>query len=243
MQLSVCVCKKFTLDPLDDHVRTSDCTVHSRGKKAHDWTVETLADWFRTTHRVKTQQVPKSGSSMWWHRGCCLPHEPKVTVCWCPTTSKTSRKPSSVLPLVLFVQACITNNINKSRDMRNKIVCATAATSNFPDTQIYSLHTCYVCVRLPWSQVQAGSSHVNQTESSLLTGSSHMSQSELVSYCAWPGVIIIDRWAKQPQKTTHPRVGIDLDQRKIPLQLFTVRFQKPGICVDSCFLDSNGKKV
>ena len=29
-------------------------------KKAHDWVVEQLADLFRTTHRVKTQQMAKS---------------------------------------------------------------------------------------------------------------------------------------------------------------------------------------
>ncbi len=33
------------------------------------------------------------------------------------------------------------------------------------------------------------------------------------------------------------------DQRKIPLHLFTIGFQKPGICADSWFLESNGKKV
>jgi hypothetical protein len=29
-------------------------------KKAHDWEVDQLADFFRTTHKVKTQQVVKS---------------------------------------------------------------------------------------------------------------------------------------------------------------------------------------
>jgi hypothetical protein len=33
------------------------------------------------------------------------------------------------------------------------------------------------------------------------------------------------------------------DQRKIPLQLFTIGFQKPGIFTDSWFQKSNGKKV
>jgi hypothetical protein len=37
----------FCLDSLDDHVRT--CTVHSGAKKAHDWSVDQLADLFRTT--------------------------------------------------------------------------------------------------------------------------------------------------------------------------------------------------
>ena len=43
---------------LGDHVST--CTAHSGAKKAHDWAVEQLADLFRTSHRVKTQQVAKS---------------------------------------------------------------------------------------------------------------------------------------------------------------------------------------
>ena len=33
---------------------------HSGAKKAHDWTVEELADLFRTTHRVKMQRVVRS---------------------------------------------------------------------------------------------------------------------------------------------------------------------------------------
>jgi hypothetical protein len=53
-----CGCKNFAVDALDDHVRT--CTAHSGGKKDHDWAVEELADLFRTTHRVKTQQVVRS---------------------------------------------------------------------------------------------------------------------------------------------------------------------------------------
>ena len=40
------------------HVGT--CTTHSGAKKTHDWVVEQLADLFRTTHRVRTQQVTKS---------------------------------------------------------------------------------------------------------------------------------------------------------------------------------------
>jgi hypothetical protein len=51
-------CKKFQLDPLGDHLNT--CTAHSGAKKAHDWMVDQLADIFRTTHKVKTQQVVKS---------------------------------------------------------------------------------------------------------------------------------------------------------------------------------------
>jgi hypothetical protein len=45
-------------DPLGDHLCT--CTAHSGAKKAHDWAVDQLADLFRTTHKVKTQQVAKS---------------------------------------------------------------------------------------------------------------------------------------------------------------------------------------
>ena len=44
-------------DVLGDHVST--CTAHSGAKKAHDWAVEQLADLFRTTHQVKTQQVAR----------------------------------------------------------------------------------------------------------------------------------------------------------------------------------------
>ena len=36
------------------------CTTHSGAKKAHDWVVDQLADLFRTTHKVKTQQVVKN---------------------------------------------------------------------------------------------------------------------------------------------------------------------------------------
>ena len=43
---------------MGDHLCT--CTAHSGAKKAHDWAVDQLADLFRTTHRVKTQQVVKS---------------------------------------------------------------------------------------------------------------------------------------------------------------------------------------
>ena len=56
--LATCGSKKFQLDPLGDHLNT--CTTHSGTKKAHDWTVDQLADLFRTTHKVKTQQVVKS---------------------------------------------------------------------------------------------------------------------------------------------------------------------------------------
>ena len=56
--LATCGCRKFQLDPLGDHLNT--CTAHSGAKKAHDWMVDQVADLFRTTHEVKTQQVVKS---------------------------------------------------------------------------------------------------------------------------------------------------------------------------------------
>ncbi len=56
--LAACGCRKFQIDSLGDHLCT--CTAHSGAKKAHDWAVDQLADLFRTTHRVKTQQVAKS---------------------------------------------------------------------------------------------------------------------------------------------------------------------------------------
>jgi hypothetical protein len=59
--LAVCGCRKFKIDALGDHLCT--CTTHSVVKKDHDWAVDQLADLFRTTHRVKTQQVVKSSSS------------------------------------------------------------------------------------------------------------------------------------------------------------------------------------
>ncbi len=40
-----------------DHLCT--CTTPSGAKKAHDWSVDQLADLFRTTHKAKTQQVVK----------------------------------------------------------------------------------------------------------------------------------------------------------------------------------------
>ena len=58
LPLSACGCKKIDVDALDDHVAT--CTAHSGAEKAHDWAVDQLADLFRTTHKVKTQQVVRS---------------------------------------------------------------------------------------------------------------------------------------------------------------------------------------
>ena len=58
LSLSTCGCRKFQIDTLGDHLCT--CTAHSGAKKAHDWAVDQLADFFRTTTKVKTQQVVKS---------------------------------------------------------------------------------------------------------------------------------------------------------------------------------------
>jgi hypothetical protein len=55
--LAVCGCRKFQVDELGDHLCT--CTSHSGVKKAHDLAVDQLADLFRTTHKVKTQQMVK----------------------------------------------------------------------------------------------------------------------------------------------------------------------------------------
>ena len=56
--LAACGCRKFQIDPLGDHLCT--CTTHSGAKKTHDWLVDQLADLFRTTHKVKTEQVVKN---------------------------------------------------------------------------------------------------------------------------------------------------------------------------------------
>ena len=58
LPLSTCGCKKFTIDALGDHVTT--CTALPGAKKAYDWLVDQLDDLFRTTHKVKTQQVVRS---------------------------------------------------------------------------------------------------------------------------------------------------------------------------------------
>ncbi len=56
--LAACGCRNFQIDALGDHLCT--CTAHSGAKKAHDWAVDQLADLFRTTTKVKTQQVVQS---------------------------------------------------------------------------------------------------------------------------------------------------------------------------------------
>jgi hypothetical protein len=55
--LATCGCRKFQIDALGDHLCT--CTSHSGVKKAHDWVVDQLDDLFRTTTKVRTQQVVK----------------------------------------------------------------------------------------------------------------------------------------------------------------------------------------
>ena len=72
--LAACGCRKFQIDCLGDHLCT--CTAHSGAKKAHDWAVDQIADLFRTTLKVKTQQVARSrGQSRWGHRVGWLPRE------------------------------------------------------------------------------------------------------------------------------------------------------------------------
>ena len=83
--LSACGCKKFVCDVLGDHVST--CTAHSGAKKAHDWAVEQLADLFRTTHRVKTQQVVKSRGP----RGGDIELATYLTLNECPRSANTRR--------------------------------------------------------------------------------------------------------------------------------------------------------
>jgi hypothetical protein len=64
-------------------------------KKAHDWTVEQLADYFRTTHKVKTQQhVTKSRGR---HCGdielvVCLP----ILIWWCTRRSHQINIPRDI---------------------------------------------------------------------------------------------------------------------------------------------------
>ncbi len=61
MTFSVCGSRKFQIR-LDwhpgDHLCT--CTSHSDVKKTHDWSVDQITDLFRTTHKVKTQQVGRN---------------------------------------------------------------------------------------------------------------------------------------------------------------------------------------
>ena len=65
--LAVCGSRKFKVDALGDHLCT--CTAHSGAKKVHDCAVDQLADLFRTTHKVKTQQVVQKPRPPLWGRG------------------------------------------------------------------------------------------------------------------------------------------------------------------------------
>jgi hypothetical protein len=49
--LTTCGYRKFQLDPLGDHLNT--CTSHSGAKKAHDWMVDQVADFFAQHLRLK----------------------------------------------------------------------------------------------------------------------------------------------------------------------------------------------
>ena len=48
------------MKPVTIGYHLSTCNSHSGAKKAHDWAVDQVADLFRTTHKVKTQQVVRS---------------------------------------------------------------------------------------------------------------------------------------------------------------------------------------
>ena len=41
-------------------ISVPSCTSHSDAKKAHEWSVDQITDLFRTTHKVKTQQLAKN---------------------------------------------------------------------------------------------------------------------------------------------------------------------------------------
>jgi hypothetical protein len=60
LPLSACGCRKFQIDTLGDHLCTCTTLSGAKAKKAYDWAVDASADLFRTTHKVKTQQVAKS---------------------------------------------------------------------------------------------------------------------------------------------------------------------------------------
>ncbi len=48
-------CNGNVFGGLGDHLNT--CTTHSGAKKTHDWMVDQVGDFFRTTHKVKTQSL------------------------------------------------------------------------------------------------------------------------------------------------------------------------------------------
>jgi hypothetical protein len=57
--IATCGYRKFQLDPLGDHLNT--CTTHSGAKKAHDWMVDQVADFYRQPHLV----------TCLYHGSCC----------------------------------------------------------------------------------------------------------------------------------------------------------------------------
>jgi hypothetical protein len=85
--LAVCGCHKFKIE-LVLFTRVE--------KKTHDWSVDQLSNLFRTTHRVKTQQVVKSRGQ---HCG-----DIELTGYLTNTQSRwfwTSDSPTTVLPVAL----------------------------------------------------------------------------------------------------------------------------------------------
>ena len=58
MESNSCSWKKFQINTLGDHLWT--CTDHSDAKKVNDWVTDQITDLFRTTHKVKTQQVTRN---------------------------------------------------------------------------------------------------------------------------------------------------------------------------------------
>ena len=56
--LDLCGSWSFQVESLGCHLNT--CNDHLGGKKSNDWMVEKVADLFRTTHKVKTQQFLKN---------------------------------------------------------------------------------------------------------------------------------------------------------------------------------------
>ena len=102
--LPVCGCRKFGIDSLGDHVCT--CTAHSVVKKAHDWVVDQFDDLFRTTHKVKTQQVVKSRGQYCGDielAGYLANNNPN-TISFMPAIASTSGRIHSEVIRILFLQ-------------------------------------------------------------------------------------------------------------------------------------------
>jgi hypothetical protein len=49
-------------------IHISTCTSHSGVKKTHDWTVDQISDLFRTTHKVKKQQMTGNRGQFYYRR-------------------------------------------------------------------------------------------------------------------------------------------------------------------------------